>query len=74
MAAGYGEATLAEDGTQCVLQDYDGSCLATRQQVFSNLSSAVAAGFTAGIVGTVVNLAIIIPLTPVLSKMGAPIL
>ncbi|MHB8153783.1 MAG: hypothetical protein ACYDG3_12110 [Bacillati bacterium] len=51
----------------------DGACLATDKEVFSNVGSALVAGAVAGVVGTVVSLAIVIPLSPLLAQFGTGI-
>ena len=69
MAAGYGKTEIV-DGTQCLIPYGEDSCLATDKEAFSNVGAAVAAGLTAGVVGTVISLAIVLPLSPILARFG----
>lgn len=73
MVAGYGTPTPPSDGTECLIPYGEDGCLATSKEVYSNVGSAIVAGTAAGIIGTVVSLAIVIPLSPLLAKLGTGI-
>lgn len=73
MVAGYGTPTAVTDGSECLIPYGEKGCLATSKEVYSNVGSAIVAGTAAGIVGTVVSLAIVIPLSPLLAQFGAGI-
>ena len=82
MSAGYGAPTLTKrDDKEYIfgfcnddnISEIQYALCMPKREVYLNVGSAAVAGAVAGVIGTVVSLSILIPLTPILAPLGVAV-